>query len=359
MLALARSEASIPILPEAMDTDPWLLNCSNGTVDLRNGTIRQHRQSDYITKLVPHDYVPGAEADCPLFEQFLLRIFDGNAAMIGFLQRLFGYSLVGQVIEHILPIFWGKGANGKSVLIEITLFVFGPDYSCKAVSDLLLAKSGNAHPIERADLHGKRFIACVETDENRRLAEGLVKELSGGDTIKARRMREDFWSFKPSHTAVLVTNHKPEVRGTDTGLWRRLRLIPFTVTIPPEEQDKRLTEKLQAEAPGILRWLVTGCLAWQRDGLGEPDEVKTATAEYRSDSDIIAAYIEDHCFVDPSVRARSSTLYADYAKWCNERGEDPKSERVFGQALTERDFKRFTSNGTWYRGIALRSNDAE
>ena len=141
--------------------------------------------------------------------------------MVRFLQRLFGSALVGQVIEHVLPILWGKGANGKSVLVETMLHVFGPDYGCKAASDLLLAKRIDSHPTERADLHGKRLVACVETDENRRLAEGLVKELTGGDTIKARRMREDFWSFKPQHTALLVSNHKPEVRGTDNGIWRR------------------------------------------------------------------------------------------------------------------------------------------
>ena len=197
-------------------------------------------------------------------------------------------------------------------------------------------------------------MVCVETDENRRLAEGLVKELTGGDTIKARRMREDFWSFKPSHTAILITNHKPEVRGTDNGIWRRLRLLPFTVTIPDAEQDKQLTEKLKAEARGILRWCVEGCLAWRNEGLGEPVEVTAATADYRGAMDVLAAFISERCVLDPQSKVRADDLYQAYVSWCASHGETAKSGRAFGTAMTERgDFERFHSNGTWYRGIGL------
>lgn len=354
MLSLARSETNIPILPDSLDSHAWLLNCKNGVVDLRTGKRTPHDRGHYLTKLAPHDYVQGAEGECPLFEEFLATIFADNGPMIRFVQRLFGCALVGQVIEHALPIFYGKGANGKSVLIETMLYVFGDDYACKAASDLLLAKRNEAHPCERADLHGKRLVACVETDENRQLAEGLVKELTGGDTIKARRMRENFWSFKPQHTAILVSNHKPEVRGTDNGIWRRLRLVPFVVTIPLDQQDKRLAEKLQAEACGILRWCVDGCLAWQREGLGEPAEVMAATADYREQMDVLAAFLADCCEVGPLYKVKAAELYAAYVKWCEGAGEKPKGNRVFGETMTEREFERRTSNGTWYFGVGLR-----
>ena len=362
MLALARSEAGIPILPDALDAQAWLLNCRDGTIDLKTGKLLPHRRDDNITKIVPHDHMQGPEAECPLWDDFLDKIFGGNRGMVGFVQRLFGSALVGEVIEHVLPILWGKGSNGKTVLIETIRHVLGDDYACKAASDLLLAKRNDSHPTERADLHGKRLVICAETDENRRLAEGLVKELTGGDTIKARRMREDFWSFKPSHTAVLTTNHKPEVRGTDHGIWRRLRLVPFVVTFwdrgkgesgPPElEADKHLAAKLQAEAAGILRWLVEGCLAWQRGGLDEPAEVTAATAEYRSAMDVLAAFIGDHCIIDPGVRVKAGDLYAAYCKWCETNGETAKGSRTFGEAVAEK-FERKISNGKWYHGIGL------
>ncbi|MCE9556758.1 MAG: DUF5906 domain-containing protein [Planctomycetes bacterium] len=350
-LSLARSETGIPILPESLDSHPWLLCCNNGTIDLRTGELLPHNRNHLITKLAPHDYHPGAA--CPLWETFLADIFAQNEGMIRFLQRLLGSALVGQVIEHVLPIFYGKGANGKSVLLEVILYVLGEDYGCKAAPDLLLAKRNDGHPTERADLHGKRLIACVETEENRRLAEGLVKELTGGDTIKARRMREDFWSFKPSHTAILITNHKPVVRGTDLGIWRRLRLIPFTVTIAADKQDKRLAEKLQAEASGILRWLVDGCLAWQMDGLGEPEEVVEATAGYRSEMDVLAEFMGDCCTTGAAFKVRAGDLYGAYVKWCEGRGEHPQSGRAFGTAMTERGYERHKNNGIWYLDIGL------
>jgi putative DNA primase/helicase len=354
MLSLARSEAGISIVPQALDRRPTLLNFTNGTLDLELGILSPHDRTHLITKLVPHEYVPDAKA--PRWVEFLDTIFAHNTRMIEFVQRLLGSALRGDVVEHILPIFYGKGANGKTVLVETLLDVVGSDYSCKGVADLLLSKRNDSHPTERADLHGTRFVFCVETDEERQLAEGLVKELTGGDTIKARRMREDFWSFKPSHTAFLVTNHKPEVRGTDHGLWRRLRLVPFTVTIPLDKQDKQLAEKLKLEAHGILAWLVQGYMAWKRDGLGEPPEVSAATDEYRNRMDVLAAFIDECCDVARDVQERSAELYAAYAVWCHSRGEKPKSERVFGESMTEREFGRKHSNGTWYVGIELKKN---
>ena len=194
------------------------------------------------------------------------------------MQRLAGYALTGDTSEHVLPFLYGTGANGKTTLINALMQTLG-DYAQLAAPDLLLAKRG-AHPTELADLFGMRFVASASVEDGRRLAESLAKQLTGGDRVKARRMREDFWEFEPTHKIFLAANHKPIVRGTDHGIWRRVKLVPFTVTVPAEEQDKRLAEKLTAEAAGILAWAVRGCLDWQSDGLGEPEEVKAATKEY-------------------------------------------------------------------------------
>lgn len=351
MLKLVRSEPGIPVLPEILDTNTWLLNCQNGTIDLRTGQLRDHRREDLITKLVPVEFRPDAKA--PTWLSFLDRIFASTAGLIVFVQRLLGYCLTGSVREQVLPIFHGKGSNGKSTLIGTMLELLGLDYAIKAAPDLVLLKK-DAHPTERADLAGKRLVACIEVDEGRNLAEALVKDLTGGDKIRARRMREDFWQFDPTHKIILAVNHRPAIRGTDHAIWRRIRLVPFTVTIPDAEQDKDLANKLLAELPGILAWCVQGCLEWQASGLGEPEEVKTATEEYRADEDVLAGFLADCCVVQPGATARATTLYKCYLDYCDQNGEKPWGQRQFGRAMTDNDrFDRYTNNGTWYRGVGL------
>jgi putative DNA primase/helicase len=357
MLSLARSEPPIPIRPEVLDQDGWLLNCPNGTLDLRTGKLRTHRQNDYITKLCPVDYFPDATA--PTWEDFLRRILDCNEGIIRFVHRLAGYFLTGDTSEQLLPIFHGVGANGKSTLINAILEVLGVDYAMKAPPEMLLARKQDAHPTERADLFGKRFVAMVETDDGRRLAESIVKELTGGDRLRARRMREDFWEFAPTHKVVLACNHRPEVRGTDHAIWRRLRLVPFNVVIPDHHQDKHLAEKLRRELPGILAWGVRGCLDWQAHGLSAPPEVEAATASYRADQDRLGDFINERCVVGPEFKTKAGTLYAAYKLWCQAAGEYAISQRRFGAQLGEREFTRFTNNGTWYAGIGLISEATE
>jgi putative DNA primase/helicase len=356
MVNLAKSEQPIPVSVDSLDSDPWLLNCENGTVDLRTGQLREHRRDDYLTQLAPVEF-PNSDSHAPeLWLKFLDRIFDGNQRLITFLRNLLGASLVGSVQEQILPIFFGKGANGKTVLIETWCGLLGPDYSMKAPNGLLMANKTGRHPTELADLYGKRFVAAVETEDGGRLSEALVKELTGGDAIRARRMREDFWQFQPSHTIMLATNHKPVVRGTDHAIWRRLRLVPFTVTIPEEEQDKQLAFKLKAEWPAILRWAVQGCRAWQLDGLEAPDEVMAATTEYRSDSDVLGEFIDACCIVRSGVKAGASELYASYKDWVKDRFEYAATQTTFGQRLAERDFKKRKSHGVFvYDGIKVKS----
>ncbi|TDA70639.1 MAG: DNA primase [Clostridia bacterium] len=358
-VTLAASEPGIPVLPGELDRDPWLLNCANGTVDLRTGELRPHRREDMLSKMTPVAYDP--EAACPRWEAFLERIMAGNERLITFLQRAVGYSLTASTREQVFFLLYGTGANGKSVFLTTLQAVLG-DYATQAAPDLLLAKKGERHPTEVADLLGKRLVVATETESGRRLAESLVKQLTGGDKLKARRMREDFFEFEATHKLWLATNHKPRVRGTDYAIWRRIRLIPFNVTIPVEEQDKSLPDKLREELPGILRWAVEGCLAWQREGLGVPDEVKAATDAYRQEQDVLAAFLEDCCIINPLAKAAAKDIYQTYLAWCEENGERPMSQRDLGMQLTERGFDRFRggkSGGIVWRGIGLLTEGTE
>ena len=354
MVDLARSEPGISILPPALDSDPWLLNCMNGTLDLRTGTLRKHSPRDFITKLCPTVYDP--EATCPTWIATLVRIFAGDLDLVQFVKRLTGYCITGSTANHILPVLWGVGSNGKSTVIGAIMDMLGPDYAMKAPRNMLMARHGEHHPTEFCDLHGKRFVAAVETAEGQRLDEALVKELTGGDPIRARRMREDHWQFNPTHKLILATNHRPEIRDTTHSTWRRVKLLPFSVVIPDAEQDHSLPQKLQAERAGILAWAVEGCLEWQRDGLGEPSAVTTATSEYRSEQDLIGAFLDECCRTGRNERERAATLYKLYRAWSEQHGERAVNQTRFGKALSERGFDREKAGVYWYRGLSLESD---
>jgi putative DNA primase/helicase len=351
MLRLAQSEEGIPIVPGDLDTDPWALNVINGTIDLRTGQLRPHRREDLLTKLAPVEF--RADAEAPTWRRFLERILQGSASLIGFLQRLVGYCLTGDVSEHILPILYGTGANGKSTLVGTLLTMLGTDYAMKAPADLVMVKRNEQHPTALADLHGMRLVALVESGEGERLAESLVKELTGGDRIRARRMHQDFFEFAPTHKVLMATNHKPRVTGTDHAIWRRLRPVPFQVAIPDAEQDKHLPEKLRAELPGILTWCVQGCLNWQRDGLGAPSDVLAATGDYPDEEDAVGTFLVECCTLGTFEMVRAADLYGRYKRHCEANGEHALGQRRFGRAMNEKGFERFTNNGTWYRSIGL------
>jgi putative DNA primase/helicase len=359
---MAKSAMAISI--DELDTDPWLFNVINGTIDLRTGQIREHRREDFITKLAPVRFCP--DEDCPLWRTFLDRIFAGNGELIGYMQRLVGYCLTGVTEEHILPFLYGTGANGKSPSVETILKLFGPDYAMKAAPDLLLAKRGESHPTDRADLFGKRFVACVETEEGRRMAEALTKELTGGDRIRARRMREDFWEFVPTHHIWLAGNHKPIIFGTDHGIWRRIKLIPFEVVIPDAEQDKKLPAKLAGELSGILNWAIAGCLEWQQGGMKEPNIVQARTCEYSGEMDDVGKFIDEHCETGPGFMAAATELYRAFQEAMPDSGINQHS---FGARLRQKGFlNRDPVTGKDYRtnkgkhgwkGLRLRSEAAE
>ena len=348
MIDLAKDE--VPVAPDMLDADPWKLNVLNGTVDLRTGELLPHSRADLITKITQVRYDPDAKA--PVFEEFLEKVLP-NEELRKFVQKAIGYSLTGDISEHALFFLHGSGANGKTTLMNVVLGVTG-DYGKQAAPDLLVAK-GNSHPTELADLFGARFVASTEVEDGRKLAENLTKQLTGGDRIKARRMRQDFWEFDPTHKIWLSANHKPEVRGTDYAIWRRIKLIPFGVSIPKVDQDPKLPEKLKDEMPGILAWAVRGCLKWQAEGLGEPKEVTQATEGYRAEQDVLAAFIEECCVVETGAWVKFSDLYAAYQAWGAESGEPTETKRKFGNRLTERGFNKDngTDNVAIRRGLAL------
>ncbi len=360
MVYLARVEPGIEVHSDVFDRHPWLLNVQNGTLDLRTGDLLPHDRSHLISKLAPVDFNPAA--NCPTFEAFLFRIMDGNEGLIRFIQRAAGYSLTGDTSERALFILHGEGRNGKSTLLEVLASVLG-DYAKRTPTDTLLAKQhAGGVPNDIADLRGARFVSASEADEGRRLAESTIKGLTGGDTITARFMRENYFSFAPEFKLWLGTNHRPVIRGTDEAIWDRIRLVPFAVRIPDHEQDKQLRAKLLAEAPGILAWMVEGCLEWQRDGLGEPQEVTSATAGYRAEMDVLGAFLDDRCLTHDRAQVTAKALYAAYQEWCDETGEKPLTQKSVGLRLAERGFDSARIGNartrTWL-GVGLKSDEPD
>lgn len=343
---------------ETWDPDPYMLNCANGVVDLRTGELVEHRPELWQSKLAPVAYDP--DALCPTWDAFLARVFDGNASVIDFVQRAAGLSLVGQVVEHVLFVLWGVGANGKSTLLSTMLEVIG-DYGRQAANDLLVHRDLPQHTTAIAELRGVRMVSTVETaGSGGRLSEVTVKVLTGGDDRNARFLYQDAFTYTPSDTFWLATNHKPVIRDNSEGIWRRICLIPFRVQIPRQEQDTRLRDKLRAEYPGILAWMVRGCIEWQRRGLDRPPEVEAATAGYRAEVDVLSNFLEDCCVVEAGALTMAQELYERYVQWCQETGEKPALQRFFGLKLTDSGHtrQRVGKARRWaWEGIRLRRPD--
>jgi P4 family phage/plasmid primase-like protien len=354
MLSCAASEGGIPILPDDMDRDGFLLNVENGTIDLRTGKLRPHQREDLITRLAPVKFLP--DAKCPTWLRVLDDIFAKDEKLIAFWKMLCGICLTGDVSNQILPVLYGAGSNGKSTILTVMLEILGPDYAIAAPPGLLTVKKGERHPTEMASLFKKRLVVDSETAEGAQFNENLVKQLTGGDKISARRMREDFWEFFPTHKILMCTNHKPEIRETKNAIWRRVKLVPFNVAIADDKQDARLPTKLRGEYPGILAWCVQGCLDWQELGLDIPKAVEDATQEYRRESDIIGEFLASECTILPELRARATPLYARYQQWA---GGDAVNQRKFGKAMTERGFEKSKNSVIEYSGVGLRADNTQ
>ena len=316
MVRTARDEPSIPITPAMLDADPWLLNCTNGTLDLRTGALRPHRQADMLTRCLPLAYDP--EARCPQWIVFLETILQGQAELIVFVQRALGYSLTGSTREQCFFLLHGPTKTGKSTFMHLAKALLGP-YGTQAEMSTFLHKDRETVRNDLADLAGMRLVAAIETDAGKRLAEALIKQLTGGtDTIKARFLFEEYFEYRPQFKVFLATNHKPRVNPGDDAIWERIRLIPFLVQIPKQDRDKQLETKLRAELPGILAWTVRGCLAWQRDdSLGEPAAVVEATQGYRDEMDDVGRFLTEVCLLGDAetYKTQATTLLQAYHRW--------------------------------------------
>jgi len=347
----ARSER--PANAALWDADPMLLNCRNGTVDLRSGELRAHVQADMLTKQCPTEYDQGA--DCPRFLAFLTEIMAGDDTLVAFLQRAFGLALIGAVREHVFFVFWGHGGNGKSITLATIQGILG-EYARATAHDFLLHHDTPQHLEGLAMLRGVRLVTTIETDENAKLGESLIKALTGDDRITARYLYQPSFEYDPSGTFFLATNHKPTIRDPSNAMWRRVKLIPFTVTIsPPPGQVERLLE----EAPGILAWMVRGCLEWQarsaggESGLGSCAAVDAATREYRAEMDTLAAFFSDRCELGAELMVSSADLYGAFEEWSKKSGEFTWSKRFLGTRLRDRADISLGTDKCWH-GVGLR-----
>ena len=357
MLSQARPYLAVGM--EELDRDPWLINCQNGTLDLRTGKLKDHDPADRITKIVPMDYDPDAPA--PRFKRFLKEALVDDA-VIKFVKRYSGYTLTGITRERLLAILYGFGKNGKTTLVELLHEVLG-DYARNTDVETLLIKKYQGVGNDVAALKGARFVSAAEVEKGRRLAESKVKQLTGRDTVTARFLFGENFDFKPEFKLWLSTNNKPVIQGTDDAIWDRIRLIPFTQRFDGHKADPKLPDKLRHEIAGVFAWMVEGCLEWQEHGLQEPKTVTEATKQYREEMDTLASFLDEVCVMGPHHRVLAEKLYQRYAMWCDDSGERKDPKKAFVARLEERGFERRretagVNKGRYiWLGIGFRSGD--
>lgn len=332
VVRLAAADPAHARVTEDFDSDPLLLNTPDGTVDLRTGELREHRREDGITKCT----AVSPRGECPLWNAALRCWTAGDSQLAGFLQRLMGYSLTGTTLEEIFVFFYGTGGNGKGSFLNTFTYALG-DYAAVAPMETFTESKTERHPTDIAMLRGARFVVAQETRSGRRWDEKKLKDLTGGDPLTARFMRGDFFTYVSQFKLIVAGNHKPGLRNVDEVIRRRLRLVPFTVTISDEERAAipDFKEKLKAEAPGILAWATRGCLDWQAAGLRAPDSVMAATEAYFQAQDTVSRWLEDRCILEPSATATKAALYADWKRWTEENGEYVLPQRLLLERLEE------------------------
>lgn len=355
---IREAEHYAPILPQNLDRNKSVIGVKNGIVDLKSGELLPHDREAYLTKQCPIIYNPDAP-EPKLWLQFLSDIFGGDPYMLEYIQKCVGYSLSGSTSEQCAFFLFGTGRNGKSTFLEIVRGILG-DYATNIQPQTIMVnpKSGNAPSSDIARLKGARLVTSVEPNEGMRLDEGLLKQLTGDDVVTARKMFSEEFEFKPEFKLWMATNHKPLIRGTDTGIWRRIHLIPFEIQIPINKVDKKLKYKLMKEADGILKWAVQGCLKWQNDGLRMPQKVLDAVREYQHEMDVISAFL-DACCMTGEGETKASKLYAVYAKWAEEHNEYLMSSTKFGTEMAKRDKigRKKKMDGWYYSGVSLDSTE--
>jgi putative DNA primase/helicase len=354
MIRDARHLSAIEITE--LDKNPWLLNLRNGTLDLKTGILAPHSQADKITRLIDIDFNPVAE--CPLWIEFLISCMAGNQDLVSYLQKIVGYTLTGDVSEKCVFIMHGPKDTGKTTFVETIRLLTG-EYAVKIQAQTLMWQRERNNTNDVARLKGARFVYASESEENERLAESRIKEMSGGDTLVARFLHAEFFEFDQEFKIWLATNNKPRV-SNDEATWGRLKLLPFVAVIPEAKKDKQLKNKLRAELPGILRWAIDGCLMWQRDGLQHPDQIVAATQDYHKQMDIIGMFVDECCEVGELFRARAKTVYDEYKTWCLDNGEKIESQRAMTFKLRSKnvDSEQITSGpykgSKEYVGIRLK-----
>ncbi|KNY24826.1 phage/plasmid primase, P4 family [Pseudobacteroides cellulosolvens] len=338
MIKETQNWEGICMLPEKFNSNIWLLNCRNGTVDLKTGRIYAHSKDDLITKMIDINY--DSKAKAPTWDKFMDRIFDGNKALISFLQRSIGYSLTGSIKEQCIFILHGVGKNGKSTFLDTIRAMIGGGYSKNANSSVFMKSQGQQNLEEVARLQGARFVTTTEPEEGEKLAESFIKQATGGEPLTARHLYKSSFEYVPEFKVWMGTNHKPKISGSDLGIWRRIRLVPFSVIIPEEERDPDLVDKLKNELPGILNWAIEGCRLWQESGLKEPKEVLAATSEYRGEMDSLQVFLDECTEKVEGKTTKSGELYTVYEKWCTINGEYQLSSTKFSLKLKERGINK-------------------
>lgn len=355
-VSLAESERPVIVRPDEFDADPLLFNALNGTVDLRTGELREHRREDLLTKMSGAVYDPEARSE--LWERVLERATRHCAGLAGFVQRAAGYSMTGYTVEEVLLFLHGPTATAKSTVAEALKAAFG-EYATTADFETFLKRRGAAGiRNDIARLWSAHIVFSIEVSDGAALAEGLLKLLTGGDTVAARFLYQETFEFMPRFTLWLAANERPRVRAEDSAMWRRILQVPFTEEIPVEERDERVKIELRTNPEvraAILAWAVRGCLEWQGEGLGVPDCVREYTDEYRAENDPLRDWLADACLLCADCQTASSALRASYESWCETNGEKPLSTKAYGDGLRGRRLKATKRGGrrVW-EGIALR-----
>jgi putative DNA primase/helicase len=359
MVSLAESEAAVVVAAHKLDAESWLLGVRNGVIDLKTGQFRPARREDLITKQANVSF--DRKARCPNWTKFLRTVTAGNSDLQQYIQRVSGYTLTGSAREEVLFVLYGTGNNGKSTYRETMHSLLG-DYALAADAGLLIERKtpGGATP-ELARLKGRRLVSINETSENEHLNEARVKFITSQDRITARGLYQDFFDFDPSHKTFLTTNHKPIIRGTDIGIWRRIHLLPFTMAIPADKVEKDFRERrLMPELPGILNWAVAGLAAYRKQGLNPPQAVLASTQEYRDDMDVVGQWISERCEVAPRAAVASSAAYDDYRQWAADEVGWELRKLTFRRHLTDRGFtaKKGTHGQRMILGLRLKRTGA-
>jgi putative DNA primase/helicase len=350
MMNLAASEPGIMIPPRDLDSDPWLLNVENGTLDLRSGILLSHTRGHLITRVAPVAYVPGGT--CPIWESFLRRMVP-DIELRAFLQRAVGLTLTGDTREEVLLFVHGPTNAGKSTFTEAMKATMG-DYATTADFEAFLRRRDPGIRNDIARMAGARMVLSLEVEEGRHLAVAVIKSLSGGDTVTARFLHREFFEFRPTFKLWLVANHRPAASASDGAFWRRIRVVPFAQSLPESERDpsiKRTLRDSPATRSAILAWAVQGCLDWQKEGLGTPPAVRSATESYRKECDALERFLSERCVLRADARVAAEDLFSEYKSWCEEEDETPLTQQAFGKELTKRELGR--RRGTGGRGIRV------